>query len=84
MSAIDAHVNYAMSKQVAEMIAEKYNMTAMDALRAYLDSEAYSMFNDPELQMDDIPPIGIFDMWENEQVTGNPRNSLYIGRDNHV
>lgn len=42
------------------------------------------MFIDPSLEMLDIPPIGIFDMWENEKVTGDPRNSLYIGRDDHV
>ena len=66
------------------MISEKYNMVPMDALVAYLESETYSMAADPALEMADIPPIGLFDMWEVEQVTGNPRNSLYIGRDDHV
>jgi hypothetical protein len=56
----------------------------MDALRRYLNSETHRMFLDPELEMLDIPPIGIFDMWEVEQVTGDARNSLYIGRDGHV
>ena len=42
------------------------------------------MLHDPKLEMYDIPPIGIFDMWEVEQVTGDPRNSLYIGRDDHA
>lgn len=70
--------------EVTRMISEKYNMTPMDALAAYLESETHDMFCDPELDMVQIPPIGIFDMWENERVTGDPRNSLYIGRDDHV
>ncbi len=63
------------------MICEKYGYSPMDALDAFLGSEACRMLRDPELEMFDIPPVGIFDMWENEQVTGDPRNSLYIGRD---
>lgn len=71
-------------REVVRMIVEKYNMPAMDALSSYLGSESYRMFCDPELEMLDIPPHGVFDMWENEQVTGDPRNSLYIGRDDRV
>ena len=84
MNAVTAHVNYFLTKEVVEMIAEKYNMEAMVALASYLDSETYSMVRNPKLEMSDIPPLGVFDMWEVEQVTGDPRNSLYIGRDDHV
>ena len=70
MKDIRSDVNYFYDKEVVGMIAEKYNMSPMDALAAYLDSETYAMFNDPELEMLDIPPAGIFDMWENERVTG--------------
>ena len=59
-------------------------MDAMEALRRYLDSESHRMFVDPELEMLDIPPIGVFDMWEVEQVTDDPRNLPCIGRDDHV
>ena len=82
--ALEAHINYFYDTQVVEMISEKYNMEQMDALEAFLNSETYKMFNKPQLGMINIPPRGIFDMWEVEQVTGNPRNSLYIGRDDHV
>lgn len=84
MSLVQAHINYHYSKEVCRMISEKYNLDAMEALRRYLNSESHRMFVDPELEMLDIPPIGVFDMWEVEQVTGDPRNSLYIGRDDHV
>lgn len=84
MSDFRTEVNHFYDTKVVEMISEKYNMLPEDALTAFLDSETYRMFNDPELDMIEIPPAGIFDMWENERVTGDPRNSLYIGRDDHV
>jgi hypothetical protein len=39
------------------------------------------MLCNPALEMWEFSPVGIFDMWEAEQITGNPRNSLYIRRD---
>jgi hypothetical protein len=39
------------------------------------------MLTDEELEMWDFISFGIFNMWEAEQITGNPRNSLYIRRD---
>lgn len=84
MNVEKSHVNYFYDKEVVELIYEKYNIQPMDALDLFLSSETYRMFCDPDLHMSKIPPAGIFDMWENEQVTGNPRNSLYIGRDDHV
>lgn len=84
MRTAEAQVNYFYTKDVVQRIADKYNMDAMVALEEYLGSETYAMFIDPSLEMLDIPPMGIFDMWENEKVTGDPRNSLYIGRDDHV
>lgn len=84
MTDFQTEINSYYDREVVSMIVEKYNMPAMDALASYLGSETYRMFCDPELHMIDIPPRGVFDMWENEQVTGDPRNSLYIGRDDRV
>ena len=44
----------------------------------------FTMLADEKLEMWDFSPIGIFDMWESEQITGNPRNSLYLRRDEYV
>ena len=39
-------------------------------------------FDDKKLSIvSDFISFGIFNMWEAEQITGNPRNSLYIRRD---
>lgn len=69
------------NEKVLKMICDKYGLNSMNALRRFLFSETYQMLCNPNLEMWDFGPIGIFDMWEAEQVTGNPRNSLYIRRD---
>ena len=47
-------------------------------MRKFLYSEAYEMLSDFELKMWEFSPLAILDMWENEKITGNPRNSVYI------
>ncbi len=67
--------------EVSRMICQKYGMEQMTALRKFVSSQTYAMLIDENLEMWEFSPIGIFDMWESEQITGNPRNSLYIRRD---
>lgn len=69
------------NEKITQMIAEKYGMEPLPALRKFLFSETYRMLTDEELEMWDFGPFGIFDMWEAEQITGDPRNSLYLRRD---
>ncbi len=68
-------------EKVSQMISEKYGIEQLVALRKFLSSETYKMLADEKLEMWDFSPFGIFDMWEVEQITGDPRNSLYIRRD---
>lgn len=68
-------------KEVVNEIITKYGMTPFDALSRFLSSETYQMLIDDKLEMWDFSPLGIFDMWENEQVTGTPQTSLYLRRD---
>lgn len=67
-------------EKVSQMIVDKYGIEPITALRRFLYSETYRMLVDVELEMWDFSPFGIFDMWEAEQITGDPRNSLYIRR----
>ena len=69
------------NEKVAQMIIEKYNIAPLEALRKFLFSKTYKMLSDTELEMWDFSPFGIFDMWEAEQITGSPQNSLYLRRD---
>lgn len=65
-------------EEVCMLISEKYGFSPMEAFRKFIMSETYQMLSNPNLEMWDFGPPGIFDMWENELITGDPRNSLYI------
>ena len=67
-------------REVSHMIRQKYGYSAMDAYKKFMFSKTYEMLSNPELQMWDFSCFGIFDMWEAEQRTGDPRNSIYIQR----
>ena len=68
-------------KAVSLEISSKYGYSLMESLRKFLFSKTYKMLSNPKLEMCEFIPHGIFDMWEAEQITGNPRNSLYLRRD---
>ena len=68
-------------KEVSLLISNKYGYSIMEAYRKFLFSKTYQMLCKPELEMWEFSPIGIFDIWEAELVTGDPRNSLYLRRD---
>ncbi len=65
-------------EQIVELMCDKYGFTPEDALRQILASETYVMLSNPKLEMMEFCPDVIFEMWECERVTGNPRNSIYI------
>ena len=65
-------------RQTISRIMEKYGMDPMDATRRFLLSETHAMLEDPECGMMCLPDDAVFDMWEAEQVTGDPRDSIYV------
>lgn len=67
--------------ELTKMIANKYGYSILEAYKRFIMSETYEMLSNPKLEMWDFSCFGIFDMWEAEQVTGNPRNSIYIRAD---
>ena len=69
------------NSEISCMISEKYGIEYMSSLRKFIESETYHMLINPDLEMWDFSPVALFDMWESEQITGDPRNSLYIRRD---
>ena len=64
--------------EIATLISEKYGYEPMDALREFLYSETRAMLEDSSLEMWEFSPRALFDLWEAEKVTGDPRNSIYI------
>ncbi len=78
MKKIFHHILYVYTRDVTQMICAKYGFDENAALRKFLFSETYRMLSAIELEMWDFPPRAIFEMWECEQITGDPRNSDYI------
>lgn len=66
------------NRHVIELIIEKYGMTEMDAVRAFITSKTHRMLEDRDYGMTTFGEIGIFEIWEAERVTGDPRNSRLI------
>ena len=66
---------------VAREIARSRDISDMDALRLFAVSETHRMLVDDDLKLWYFSPLAIFDMWENEIATGEPRNSLYLRGD---
>lgn len=63
---------------ITGLIVEKYGFEEKVAFRKFIFSETYRMLANPELEMWEFGADVIFEMWECEQITGNPRNSAYI------
>lgn len=66
---------------VSCLIAQNRAISDMDALRMFLKSETHHMLEDDDLKMWHFSVQAVFDMWENEIATGDPRNSLYLRGD---
>ena len=67
-----------IDQRVIAEIIDKYNISERDAINRYYTSEAFEMLTDKATGLYQCSPLIIFDMWEVEQITGNPRNSSYI------
>jgi hypothetical protein len=65
-------------RYIMRMIIEKYGFDEMKTMRSFINSETYQMLIDSELEIYKMSPRIVFDMWESEQVTGDPRNSTYL------
>lgn len=84
MNRISARTLDFFDRQVTQTISEKYGFSEISAIKSFIQSETYQMLSDPELELYKLSPRIIFDLWENEKVTGDPRNSLYLRSDEVV
>lgn len=81
MSPVSSRILSVIDEQVCSLIVGKYGLSEIAATRAYLESETYAMVLDPLTRLYLASPLVIFDLWESERVTGDPRNSRYIRED---
>lgn len=78
MKKISSHYLNYYDKEVVNYINEKYNIPYMTAFIEFINSETYKMLEDEECAMYEFGSPAIFNLWEVERITGEPRNSVYI------
>lgn len=66
------------NKEAVMLIMEKYGFNPMEAFKVFVQSETHEMLENEDCGMTDFGAKAIFEIWECEKVTGNPRNSIYI------
>ncbi len=66
------------SKEVVEMLMEKYDFSFFEAYRKFLNSKTYKLIEDKNCAMYEFGSPAIFDILENELITGVPQNSVYL------
>ena len=64
-------------RQVIQLIIDKYKIPPMEAMKSFIMSKTHAMLEDSECGMLSLPEYAVFDMWETEKATGDPRNSVY-------
>lgn len=62
-------------------IDSKKSWNFHNALRIFLASKTHEMLENDEMKLWHFSPLAVFDMWENEEATGDPGNSLYLRGD---
>lgn len=78
MSRVSARTLDFFDRTIIGKIIEKYGLDEKEALRRFIKSKTYKILNKPELAFDKGSPLIVFELWECEQITGDPENSLYI------
>ena len=66
---------------VSELISQNRGISQMEALQRFLASQTHEMLADDDTKLWYFSPLAIYDMWETEEATGDPRNSLYLRGD---
>lgn len=65
-------------REVIGRIVDKYGLSPMEATRSFLLSETHGMLEDADLGLWYFPAFSVFEMWEAERITGDPRNAACI------
>lgn len=78
MKRIDAEILDYYDCKVIDLMAEKYGMKQMDALKAFVTSKTHEMLENENCGMTEFGAEALFEIWECEKITGDPRNSVYI------
>ena len=75
---VDPEVLDFHDEEVVTCMVAKYGYDETSALAVFLNAQTYRMLANPAMEMWQFGPMGIFDMWESEKVTGTPQRSAYL------
>lgn len=78
MNQVSTSLLACLDELVVREIMEKYGLDEKKAFDKFVFSQTYQMLCDYSTALYMMSPLGLLDMWECEQVTGDPRNSVYI------
>ena len=78
MRRLDPEIIDYYNSEVVMMIAEKYGLDQMEALKQFVMSKTHEMLESEDFGMTDFGAGAIFEIWECEKITGEPKNSVYI------
>ena len=68
-------------EEVVSRIVGKHGYSEREALALFLRSKTYRLLSNPEMGMTQFGPEAIFNIWESERITGDPRRSDYMRAD---
>lgn len=78
MKRLDSSITDYYNQEVVKSISEKYGYSYLDSLRLFVNSETHRLLENEDMGMTDFGANAIFEIWEAEKITGNPRNSVYV------
>ena len=78
MKRIEPEIIDYYNNEVVMMIIEKYGLSEMEAFKGFVNSKTHEMLENENCGMTDFGAEAIFEIWECEKITGDPRNSVYI------
>lgn len=78
MNRTDPEVIDYYDSEIVKMISDKYGFSQMDALKSFAYSKTHEMLENQDCGMTDFGVEALFEIWECEKITGNPKNSVYI------
>ena len=78
MKRLEPEVIEYYNNEAVMLIMEKYGFNQMEAFKAFVQSKTHEMLEDKDCGMTQFGARAIFEIWECEKITGNPRNSIYI------
>ena len=64
--------------EVVMMIVEKYGFSPMEALKEFVVSKTHEMLENEDCGMTEFGAGALFEIWECEKITGDPKKSIYI------